>query len=87
MAILLIHLRRLIIILSLVYVLIDIVRRFLTTIRRRQIGNPIPWSRGSLHVKLWIYIYTVYTYVMIFGGIEWSRHRFFAILAPLNPFQ
>ncbi|GAB0099800.1 hypothetical protein DMENIID0001_156870 [Sergentomyia squamirostris] len=85
MAILLIHLRRLIIILSLVYVAVDLLRRFLAIVRRRQFGSQIVRPRGSfLHIKLWVYIYTVYAYVVIFSGIEISRQRLFAILAPQN---
>ncbi|XP_037939355.1 uncharacterized protein LOC119674795 [Teleopsis dalmanni] len=75
MAILLVHLRRLILLMSVVYLSGALVRKLLSDARHAYIlqwNGKMTWSK-QLHFQYWAYIYTIYTYLLLVNSVSVRR--------------
>ncbi|KAH8415594.1 hypothetical protein KR222_005923 [Zaprionus bogoriensis] len=86
MALLLVHLRRLILLLSVVYLSGTVFRRLLTE-RQRSHAHLLPpsgfgrwgrgrsgsWTKDPLHFQWWAYIYTCYAYLVLINYVNMRR--------------
>ncbi|XP_030373188.1 uncharacterized protein LOC115623121 [Scaptodrosophila lebanonensis] len=76
MALLLVHLRRLILLLSVVYLAGAVFRRLLTERHHAHMlqlgGGPYNnnWTSKPLHFQWWAYIYTCYAYVVLVNYVN-----------------
>ncbi|KAL7733323.1 hypothetical protein ACLKA6_004819 [Drosophila palustris] len=82
MALLLVHLRRLILLLSVVYLTGAAFRRLLTERHYGHVLQPhgraawahrSSWSKDPLHFQWWAYIYTCYAYVLLVNYVNMRR--------------
>ncbi|XP_036337423.1 uncharacterized protein LOC118747479 [Rhagoletis pomonella] len=76
MAILLVHLRRLILLLSIVYLSGAVMRRLLSESRHihlQQHINGKTFAARHLHFQAWAYIYTAYAYVVLVNYVSVRR--------------
>ncbi|XP_030572584.1 uncharacterized protein LOC115771152 [Drosophila novamexicana] len=83
MALLLVHLRRLILLLSVVYLSGAAFRRLLTERHHAHVlqpnglaglGGPSSrWAKDPLHFQWWAYIYTCYAYVVLVNYVSMRR--------------
>ncbi|EDW17877.1 hypothetical protein AWZ03_000584 [Drosophila navojoa] len=83
MVLLLIHLRRLILLLSVVYLSGAVFRRLLTERHHAHVLQPNGlgglmagggrWAKDPLHFQWWAYIYTCYAYVVLVNYVSMRR--------------
>ncbi|XP_017487903.1 PREDICTED: uncharacterized protein LOC108376226 [Rhagoletis zephyria] len=75
MAILLVHLRRLILLMSIVYLSGAVMRRLLSESRHIHLQhiNGKTFAARHLHFQAWAYIYTVYAYVVLVNYVSVRR--------------
>ncbi|XP_032597999.1 uncharacterized protein LOC116806083 [Drosophila grimshawi] len=75
MALLLVHLRRLILLLSVVYLSGAAIRRLLTERHHAYVLQPSRsrWTKDPLHFQWWAYIYTCYAYVLLVNYVSMRR--------------
>ncbi|XP_061387436.1 uncharacterized protein LOC133329562 [Musca vetustissima] len=78
MAILLVHLRRLILLISIVYLSGAFVRKLLTDSRQAYLvhmnsGKSLLWAK-HLHFQWWAYIYTCYAYIVLVNYVNMRRY-------------
>ncbi|XP_017841660.2 uncharacterized protein LOC108599366 [Drosophila busckii] len=83
MALLLVHLRRLILLLSVVYLSGSVFRRLFTerhhahVLQRNNgfgdIGHRCSWTKERFHFQWWAYIYTCYAYVILVNYVNMRR--------------
>ncbi|KAL9904177.1 uncharacterized protein LOC119632153 [Glossina fuscipes] len=77
MAIILVHLRRIILLMSIVYLSGAFIRKLLTDSRHVYLlqingGKPLLWAK-HLHFQWWAYIYTIYAYVVLVNYVNMRR--------------
>lgn len=78
MAILLIHLRRILLTSCIVYLVCDLIEELAESAKSR---SDLITKRKSLIIQAWIHIYHVYAYVLIMiNGFRWDRDNIFDIL-------
>ncbi|XP_049542675.1 uncharacterized protein LOC125955581 [Anopheles darlingi] len=83
MAILLVHLRRILLLVTVVYLAGELGHRLLhgggmaagRTERYR--GDVLPRKPHRLHVQPWAYIYTIYLYALLLNGGAWNERNLF----------
>ncbi|XP_039966314.1 uncharacterized protein LOC126761812 [Bactrocera neohumeralis] len=75
MAILLVHLRRLILLMSIVYLSGTVMRRLLSESRHNYLQhiNGKAFAARHLHFQAWAYIYTAYAYVVLVNYVSVRR--------------
>ncbi|XP_038115240.1 uncharacterized protein LOC119768699 [Culex quinquefasciatus] len=73
MAIILIHLRRIVLLVTVAYLCGTLVKKLLygTAVRYPKINNLLFTKR--FHCQLWVYLYTVYLYVVVLNCIGWNQ--------------
>jgi hypothetical protein len=76
MAILLVHLRRIILLVTVVYLSGTVLKRLITGVKYSKIPH-ISFVLKRLHFQSWTYIYTLYTYFMIVNYFTWNQMNLF----------
>lgn len=71
MAIILIHLRRIVLLVTVAYLCGTLVKKLLYGVRYPKINNLLFTKR--LHCQLWVYLYTVYLYVVVLNCVGWNQ--------------
>lgn len=75
MAIILIHLRRILLLVTIAYLCGTLVKKLLHGVRYPKVNNLLFTKR--LHFQLWVYLYTVYVYVVVLNCLGWNQINFF----------
>ncbi|XP_053676911.1 uncharacterized protein LOC128727070 [Anopheles nili] len=84
MAILLIHLRRILLLVTVVYLAGVFVRRLLyggtaAVLRSSRSAGSFLFAK-RLHLQPWFYIYTFYLYALVDGIVDWNQLNLFDVL-------
>ncbi|XP_050090984.1 uncharacterized protein LOC126574685 [Anopheles aquasalis] len=83
MAILLVHLRRILLLITVVYLAGELGNRLLhgggmaTGRIERYRGDVLVRKAHRLHVQPWAYIYTMYLYALLLNGGAWNERNLF----------
>ena len=82
MALILIHLRRILLLLTVVYLCADITDSAFYGVKYSKINSNLVGK--NLHVQLWLYIYTIYLYILVinwFGFVfTWNQLNFLSLI-------
>lgn len=79
MAMLVTHLRRIVLLFTLVYLFSDFVESTFCGVQRSQVN-----FHKKLHIQLWVYIYTVYIYALLENCSMRENLNMFNVLFPTS---